>query len=67
MSTAPTDNKMTKVIMNCDFHHEKILLAVLQRFSAFSANDPQTLQTIADKELVTQAIDIDLLIAEETV
>ena len=29
------------------------------------ANNPHTLQTIADKELVTQVIGIDLLTAEE--
>ena len=37
---------------------------VLQKFGGFSANDPQTLQTIADKALVTPAIENDLLTAE---
>ena len=55
--------------MKCDSHHESesTLLAVLLRSGAFYANNPQTLQTIVDKELVTQAIENDLLTAEENV
>ena len=40
------------------------LLSVLQRFCVFSGDAPQTLQNIANKDLVTQKIEDDLLSAE---
>ena len=45
----------------------KHLLAVLLIFGAFEVNEPQTLQTIVDKELVTRAIEIDVFSAEQKV
>ena len=67
MNTAPNYNKTPKGRIKRDSHHEteNTLLAVLLRFGAFKAYDPQTLQTFADKEWVTQAIGMDLLTAEE--
>ena len=67
MNTAPTDNKTPKSRMKCDPYHESesTLLAVLLIFCVFLANHPQTLQTIADRNLVAKAVEIDLLTAEE--
>ena len=58
MSTVPTDNKTTKGRMKYDSHLESTFLAALQKFGVFSANDPQTLQSIEDKDLVTEAIEL---------
>ena len=60
-----THNETTRGRMKRDSHDEASLLAVLHRFGAFSANQPQTLQNIANKDLVSQAIEIDLLTAAE--
>ena len=69
ITTTPTDNKTPKGRIKCDSRHESenILFAILLRFDALLANAPQTLQTIADKALPIQAIEFDLLTAEEKV
>ena len=60
-----THNETTRGRMKRDSHDKASLLAVLQRFGASSSNQSQTLQNIANKDLVSQAIEIDLLTAAE--
>lgn len=58
-------NETTKGRMKRDSIDEDALLAVLQIFGLFSANLPQTLQNIANKDFATQDIEDELLTATQ--
>ena len=68
MNTAPTDNKAPKGRMKHVSHYESgTLYWQFCWYLVPSTLTTQTLQTIVDKELVTQAIEIDVSSAEQKV
>ena len=57
-------NETTKSRMKQDTKDEDSLVTTLESFTLFSSDLPHTLQNIANKDLVTEAIEADLLAAE---
>ena len=68
MNTAPTDNKAPKGRMKYLSHYEsETLYWLFCWYLVPSKLTTHRLQTIVDEELVTQAIEIDVLSAEKQV